>query len=116
MIVTAHAYARAGLVGNPSDGYFGKTISFIVKNFAATVRLWEAPHFEIVPSEADFARYQTVEHFLREQKLFGYYGGQRLIKAAVKAFFQYCEQNGLDADSKKSFCVSYESDIPDLSA
>ena len=25
MIITAHAYARAGLVGNPSDGYFGKT-------------------------------------------------------------------------------------------
>ena len=28
MMITAHAPARAGLVGNPSDGYFGKTISF----------------------------------------------------------------------------------------
>ena len=35
MIIAAHAYARAGLVGNPSDGYFGKTISFIIRNFAA---------------------------------------------------------------------------------
>ena len=29
--ITAHAHARAGLVGNPSDGYFGKTISFMLK-------------------------------------------------------------------------------------
>ena len=47
MIITTHAFARAGLVGNPSDGYFGKTISFVIRNFKATVRLWESPHFEI---------------------------------------------------------------------
>lgn len=114
MIVTAHAYARAGLVGNPSDGYFGKTISFIVRNFAATVKLWEAPHFEIVLGPADFARHETVEQFLREQKLFGYYGGVRLIKAAVKSFFAYADEHGLDVDRKKSFCISYESNTPRL--
>ena len=42
MIYTAHAFARAALVGNPSDGYFGKTISFVVRNWKATVRLWDA--------------------------------------------------------------------------
>ena len=30
MIIQTRAYARAGLIGNPSDGYFGKTISFIL--------------------------------------------------------------------------------------
>ena len=64
MIITSHAYARAGLVGNPSDGYFGKTIAFIVRNFKATVRLWESPHFEIVPSHGDFARFDSVSAFL----------------------------------------------------
>ena len=49
MIYSASAFARAGLVGNPSDGYFGKTLSFVVRNFKATVRLWESPNFEIVP-------------------------------------------------------------------
>ena len=57
MIITNHAYARAGLVGNPSDGYFGKTIAFVIRNFKATVRLWETPHFEIVPTFGDFARF-----------------------------------------------------------
>ena len=114
MIISAHAYARAALVGNPSDGYFGKTISFIVKNFKATVKLWESPTFEIMLGPADYAKYATVEEFLREQKLFGYYGGVRLIKAAVKRFFEYCAVNKLHVDPKRSFSISYESDIPRL--
>jgi hypothetical protein len=28
---------RAALIGNPSDGYFGKTIAFVFKNFRAKV-------------------------------------------------------------------------------
>ena len=58
MIIAAHSFARAGLIGNPSDGYFGKTISFSVRNFRATVRLWESPHFEILPTHGDLARFE----------------------------------------------------------
>ena len=56
MIITAHAYARAGLVGNPSDGYFGKTISFTIRNFRASVHLWESHHFEIKPTHGPLQR------------------------------------------------------------
>jgi glucuronokinase len=41
MLITQKAYARAGLVGNPSDGYFGKTISFIIRDYWAEVVLDE---------------------------------------------------------------------------
>ena len=40
-IFKTKAYARAALVGNPSDGYHGKTISLIVKNFSADVVIYE---------------------------------------------------------------------------
>ena len=50
MIIRAKSYARAGLVGNPSDGYFGKTISFIVRDFGARVTLYESPVLEILPN------------------------------------------------------------------
>jgi len=43
MIIETRAYARAGLLGNPSDGYFGKTISVIVRNFGASITLWPSP-------------------------------------------------------------------------
>jgi glucuronokinase len=35
------AHARAALLGNPSDGYGGKAISFAIRNFAAEVELEE---------------------------------------------------------------------------
>ena len=113
MIITAHAYARAGLIGNPSDGYFGKTISFVIRNFKATVHLWESPHFEVVPDRGDFARFDSVGHFLRDQKLFGYYGGMRLIKAAIKTFHAHFDRQGTDLPDR-SFTVSFGSDIPRL--
>jgi glucuronokinase len=113
MIITTHAHARAGLVGNPSDGYFGKTISFIIRNFRATVTLWESPHFEVIPSHGDLARFDTVNEFLRDLRLHGYYGGLRLIKASVKRFHDYCNQNSIDLHSR-NFTVSFRSDIPRL--
>jgi hypothetical protein len=38
-VIRARAYARIGLLGNPSDGYFGKTISVSIQNFYAEVAL-----------------------------------------------------------------------------
>lgn len=113
MIITAHAHARAGLVGNPSDGYFGKTISFLIRNFKATVQLWESPHFEILPAPGDLGRFPTVGEFLRDLKLHGYYGGMRLIKAAIKKFNDWCRHNAITLP-ERNFTIAYSSDIPRL--
>lgn len=113
MIITSHAYARAGLVGNPSDGYYGKTISCLVRNFKATVALWESPHFEIVPAPGDLGRFNSVAEFLRDVKLHGYYGGMRLIKAAIKRFNDYCHHAGIEL-RHRNFTISYDTDIPRL--
>lgn len=113
MIITTHAYARAGLVGNPSDGYFGKTISFVIRNFCSTVRLWESPHFEILPADGDLARFDSVRDFLRDQRLHGYYGAMRLIKATVKKFHDWCGDRGIDLHDR-GFTIGFESDIPRL--
>jgi glucuronokinase len=114
VIITSQAFARAGLIGNPSDGYFGKTISFVVRNFRARVNLWESPHFEIIPGPGDLARFPSVREFLRDQRLHGYYGGMRLIKAAIKRFTDYCHKCAIDIDHGKSFTISFDSDIPRL--
>ncbi|MFO8143540.1 MAG: hypothetical protein R6T78_02560, partial [Dehalococcoidales bacterium] len=39
---------RAALIGNPSDGYFGKTIAFTFSNFQADVTLYDTPELEIL--------------------------------------------------------------------
>jgi len=113
MIITTHAFARAGLVGNPSDGYYGKTIAFVVRNFKATVRLWESPNFEILATHGDLTKFDTVDDFLRDICLHGYYGGMRLIKATVKRFYDYARKNALELH-RRNFTVEFDTDIPRL--
>ena len=60
MIIITRSFARAGLIGNPSDGYFGKTISFIVRNFAAEVTLYESPELEILPARRDHSAFDSI--------------------------------------------------------
>ena len=111
MIIHGKAYPRAGLIGNPSDGYFGKTISFAFGNFAAEVLLYETPELEILPNERDHSRFRSMSELARDVRLHGYYGGIRLLKAAVKRFHDYCGEKGILLDDR-NFTLRYESSIP----
>ncbi len=114
MAIVSHAYARAGLVGNPSDGYYGKTISFVIRQYKATVTLRESDRFEILPGSGDTVNYETVGTFLRDVKLNGYYGGMRLLKAIVKKFHEYAAKNNIALPLDRNFTLSFETDIPRL--
>jgi glucuronokinase len=105
------AYARAGLLGNPSDGYHGKTISFSVRNYWAEVALYEWDSVEIVLAADDRAKFDSIVDLARDVRLHGYYGGIRLIKATVKRFVEYCADRGLTLHDRK-FSVRYQTTIP----
>jgi glucuronokinase len=111
MIIHTKAYPRVGLIGNPSDGYFGKTISFAFSNFCAEVVLYETPELEILPNYKDHSRFAGIADLVKDVKLHGYYGGIRLLKATVKKFYDYCKENHIDLHKKK-FTIRYSSDIP----
>jgi glucuronokinase len=110
-IFKTRAYARAGLIGNPSDGYHGKTISLIVKNFSAEVVIYEWPELEIIPTRQDHCRFNNIEDFLHDTRLNGYYGGLRLVKAAIKRFAEYCLGKQIELKAG-SFSLRYSSNIP----
>ncbi|MCI0660526.1 MAG: GHMP kinase, partial [Acidobacteria bacterium] len=110
-IFKTRAYARAGLVGNPSDGYHGRTISLIVKNFSADVVIYEWPELEIIPTRQDHCCFNSIADFLHDNRLNGYYGGLRLIKAAIKRFAEYCERENI-ALRAGNFSLRYSSNIP----
>jgi len=105
------AHARAGLLGNPSDGYFGKVIAVCVRNFAATVSLRESRRLRIRESGSDAPVYRDVADLHDQIELYGYYGGVRLVKAAVKKFVEYCRAKGIDLP-RRNFTLEYGSDIP----
>jgi len=111
MICEATAYARAGLIGNPSDGYFGKTISFVIRDFAAKVALYESPDLEIVPSFQDRSKYSSMRELREDVKSQGYYGGIRLMKATIRKFLDYCDEHGVTI-ADRNFSIRYRSTIP----
>lgn len=111
MIIESHAFARAGLLGNPSDGYFGKTISIIIRNFGARVLVYETPELVIEEQLVDTNKFRNIYHLADSVKLTGYYGGTRLVKAAIKKFAEYCDAKNLKL-SNKNFTIRYQSSIP----
>ena len=111
MIVKKRVYARAGLIGNPSDGYHGKTIAFTFRNFFAEATLNESPEVEFRRSQQDVAVFDSVDDLVTAVRNTGYYGGMRLMKAAVKKFAEYCHSNGI-ALPDKNFTVRYKTNIP----
>ena len=110
-IVKKHAYARIGLLGNPSDGYFGKTISTTVRNFKAEVVLYEWPELEVILGKQDRCQFNRIEELVEDVELNGLYGGLRLVKAAIKVFAQYCNEQGI-ALSQDNFSLRYNTYIP----
>ena len=111
MICEAISFARVGLVGNPSDGYFGKTISFTMSDFAAKVSLYESAEIEILPNLQDRSKYSSIHELADDVHRHGYYGGIRLMKAAIRRFSMYCDQQDFHLP-ERNFTIRYRSTIP----
>ncbi len=101
--------ARAGLIGNPSDGYDGKTIAVPVRNFYATVRLWERPDRIILPGDEN--EFDSIKHLFDYTSTNGFYDGSRLVKAATTVFFEYLLSMNKDYNGKK-FEIDINTNIP----
>ena len=109
-IIRRRGYARAGLIGNPSDGYHGKTISISVCDYYAEAILYEWEELELLPSQEDHSRFGSIHELARDVASHGYYGGLRLVKATVKKFADYCRTRHVLHE--RNFSIRYESNIP----
>ncbi|PWA34306.1 glucuronokinase G [Artemisia annua] len=62
-IIEHKAYARIGLIGNPSDVYYGRTISVNIENFNASVRLEPSSDLFILPHHThDLVQFSSLNH------------------------------------------------------
>jgi len=109
--IETYAYARAGFLGNPSDGYYGKTISFLVRNFRARVVMYPSARLEIRPSKADMPVFESLNDLYETTRWRGYYGGIRIIQALIVRFLDHCREQGIHLE-ERNFTIEYESSIP----
>lgn len=112
MIIRTQAYARIALMGNPSDGYNGKTIASTITNFRAEVTLWESPTLKIILNYVhDPTEFVSLEMLDETASRYGYDDGIPLIRASCKKFNEYCRVHGIELEDK-NFTVSYDTNIP----
>lgn len=110
-MIETYGYARAGFLGNPSDGYFGKTLSFAFSNFRARVLLYPSGRLEIKPSKVDLPVFENLEDLYRITRWRGYYGGIRIIQALVVRLVEYCRERGVELPDR-NFTLEYDSTVP----
>ena len=109
-IVRQKAFARAGLLGNPSDGYHGKTIAFVIRDLFAEVTISESDFLEFETKSCDSLRFDSLADFSAKIEADGFYGGVRLMKSALKQFVKYC--SAANVLKCKPFKISFQSNIP----
>jgi glucuronokinase len=110
-MIETYGYARAGFLGNPSDGYFGKTLSFAMSNFRARVLCYPSARLEIKPSKVDLPVFENLEDLYRITRWRGYYGGIRIIQALVVRLVDYCREHNIELPDR-NFTLEYESNVP----
>jgi len=55
--------------------------------------------------------YKNIRELVVNIELYGYYSGIRLVKAAIKKFFDHCQDQNMPLEDK-NFSIRYESNIP----
>lgn len=102
--------ARIGLIGNPSDGFHGKTVSFLINNFRATVHITEnnSKTIEIIET----TKYADLKELQDHSTCFGYTGGLRLLKATCKVFATLCSDANISVHLERGFKMMFSTNIP----
>ena len=106
------AHARVGLMGNPSDGFHGKTMAMTIQNFWAEVTITRSARLVIRPHPLyDPLEFGSMSNLHSIGKREGYSGGVRLIMATVKKYFEFSTEKGI-ALPNKNFTIEYDTNIP----
>ena len=73
--------------------------------------MYQTPELRIEPQQQDTNVFKSIHELVESVGLVGYYGGDRLIKAAIKKFYEHCRQAKIRIPSK-NFTIRYHSSIP----
>lgn len=105
-MISAVAYPRAAVIGNPSDGFFGKTIAFPFSNFQVEALLTEREDLVI-----GTAVFDSLEAFNAAYSQTGADPESPLLSATIKRFYQHCIAEGITLHDG-GFEITFESTIP----
>lgn len=111
-LITATAPARVGILGNPSDGYGGRTLSLAVPQFEAVVELEPAERLEIVANDDDLPSWTSVGDLVERVDRQGYGTGPQLLAATIRTFADVARSLEHPGFVNEGFRLQYRTNIP----
>ncbi|RHZ49007.1 hypothetical protein Glove_535g19 [Diversispora epigaea] len=122
--IITRSYARIGLMGNPSDGFYGKTISFLISNFFTDVTLIPNKFINNTQSYQEYSKitihptftsittsFSSLQYLSLISSSEGYSNANSLIQATCKIFYEYCHHNNIFLHDQ-GFNILIETNIP----
>ena len=119
-MITRSAPARVGILGNPSDGYGGRTLGLALDAFEATIELEpvDGTAISIVPGEADHPTWTSTADFVESVDRYGYDTAVPLLAATIRTFVDVVRASSEGSASDRGvaelggFNLSYRTTIP----
>jgi galactokinase/mevalonate kinase-like predicted kinase len=111
-LIVCSAFARVGLLGNPSDEYYGMCVACTIRNFSATVTLVPASSIRVERNpDFDSVDFPSLTELHNRVERSGFYAGERILWATCNAFYKECLIRQLPLESK-GFHLRYTTTIP----
>jgi glucuronokinase len=101
-------FARAGLLGNPSDGFGGKTISLTLPQWWATSTVFESPDVRL-RTGTEHRVWPTLDAMFDHVLLSGHSDPCQLLTATLVRFLDFC---GLEPQRLSGLSIEAKSTIP----
>lgn len=111
-MIEGSAPARVGLLGNPSDGYGGRTLGLAVTRFEAVVEIEPADHLEIVELDDDRPRWESLAELVQRVDRHGYGTGPQLLAATLRTLADVASSVGHPGFDRLSGVIRYRTTIP----
>lgn len=109
-IIKTHAFPRAAIIGNPSDGFFGKTIAFVFSDFAVQAELRPSEKLQLFQNGKGES-FRDVIDFEGQIQRNGYGDALILAKASLKRFIEFTRSRNSDL-RPGNFRLNYSTTIP----
>lgn len=117
------ANARVGLMGNPSDGFFGRTVSVTIANFWAEAWVWpddsaagRSGRVTLVANPVyDPESFDNIEVLAASARREGYSGGRRLLHALLYRLHDRLRSAGVAPHPERvgrGFILRWHTNIP----
>ncbi len=109
--ITRKAYARLGLMGNPTDALGGSALAVTIQDLWAEATLEPSKKIRFIEPVEEQPDWKNLDALLHTIHTIGYYGARRLILALIHRLVHYYRDRGEKIDIE-NFTLSWKTIIP----